>query len=847
MKPKNSLEIIKEFLTREEISLDITYYLKKYLVDEEKTFELPEDIIIKIIADAYDLNKDIVKKITDFLVKDYKFYFGRIQKEQLKKYVDYGFNEDLKILINLVYQDIPSNLDLSNEINKLISNNNFKIDYSEFINNLKNAIVEKKEDRIADYLLFLYSRLININERRFLSLNNIFQFNKNQLKKELSKEDYEELQNFCNKEDKIKNREAVSKFNENYIQILEKNGNNNGKSGLIFLNIDQELFNKFNDEKSFFSYILNTLEHAYSKLQNHKTLAIRVRNIISNGINIKWRLYAYLTIFAEKFKKIEENRAYYKPTEICVDILEHKYSLKLNESEIKILNNYYSKNLSSDYLSSCSKFSNPEIINTIGIFKKINHGFSFIDCFVLKTKSPMNNSEELNFLKNENEILLIFTKHEIDDRKIPCPICAGLNISGNSYPEVGIKSWECKNPLCSERSKTNRGKRYSERTILMQDATFDFSQENQISKELIKIWRKDVVLDWNLESLYLMLVKFFTFVGDKITIVNSENKDLFCKVINQQDRQSKSFLAEDFLNFSSNLNKFDDFFNSDFIKLFLYEKKTPKNKDLKLDFKDNKIKIILGESCEVLDSIKNPINNMVTSPPYYNAREYSQWKNLFNYLSDMYNINLKANSSLIDGGVFFYNIGDIFDNENVIIKSKMGEKRIPLGAYTILLFEKAGFEILDNIIWYKGEPQSNRHKNDGNYTPYYQRPANCYEHMFIFKKKGKLILNKEISKINIKNNIIKFTPVFKIGKGGENRYGHTAPFPKMIPLLSVDTFTNEKDIVLDPFSGSGTTPIVANLNKRNGVGIELNKEYSLLSLEKAKDENIDAELIEFKK
>ena len=350
MKPKNSLEIIKEFLTREEISLDITYYLKKYLVDEEKTFELPEDIIIKIIADAYDLNKDIVKKITDFLVKDYKFYFGRIQKEQLKKYVDYGFNEDLKILINLVYQDIPSNLDLSNEIKKLISNNNFKIDYSEFINNLKNAIVEKKEDRIADYLLFLYSRLININERRFLSLNNIFQFNKNQLKKELSKEDYEELQNFCNKEDKIKNKEAVSKFNENYIQILEKNGNNNGKSGLIFLNIDQELFNKFNDEKSFFSYILNTLEHAYSKLQNHKTLAIRVRNIISNGINIKWRLYAYLTIFAEKFKKIEENRAYYKPTEICVDILEHKYSLKLNESEIKILNNYYSKNLSSDSL-----------------------------------------------------------------------------------------------------------------------------------------------------------------------------------------------------------------------------------------------------------------------------------------------------------------------------------------------------------------------------------------------------------------------------------------------------------------------------------------------------------------
>jgi len=847
MKPKTSLEIIEEFLTKEEIDLDINHYLKKHLIEEEKTYELPEDIITKIISDAYDLNKEIVKKITDFLVTDYELYFGRIQKEQLKKYVDYGFNEDLQILINLVYQDIPSNLDLSKEINKLVSKNTLKIDYSEFIKNLKNAIAEKKEDRIADYLLFLYSRLININERRFLSLNNIFEFNKNQLKNELSKEDYEELQIFCNVKDKIKNTDAVSRFNEKYIKILEKNGNNNGKYGLIFWNIDQELFNKFKDETSFFSYMLDTLEHSYSKLQNHKTLAIKVRNIISNGINIKWRLYAYLTIFAEKFKKIEENRAYYKPVEICLDILEHKYGIELNESEIKILDNYYSNKLSLDYLSSCSKFFNPELIKTIDIFKKINHGFSFIDCFILKTKIPMNNSEELSFLKNENEILLIFTKHEIDDRKIPCPICAGLNISGNSYPEVGIKSWECKNPLCCERSKTNRGKRYSKRTILMQDATFDFSQENQISKELIKIWRKDVVLDWDLESLYLMLVKFFTFVGDEIAILNSENNGLFCKVINQQNRKSKSLLPEEFLNFSSNSDKFDEFFNSDFIKLFLYEKKVQKNKELRLDFRDNKIKIIIGDSCEILDSIKNPINNMVTSPPYYNAREYSQWKNLFNYLNDMYNINLKANSSLVDGGVFFYNIGDIFDNENVIIKSKMGEKRIPLGAYTILLFEKAGFEILDNIIWYKGEPQSNRHKNDGNYTPYYQRPANCYEHMFIFKKKGKLILNKNMSKINLKNNIIKFTPVFKIGKGGENRYGHTAPFPKIIPSLSVNTFTNERDIVLDPFSGSGTTPIVAKLNKRNGVGIELNKNYSLLSLEKAKDDHIEAELIEFKK
>ena len=259
---------------------------------------------------------------------------------------------------------------------------------------------------------------------------------------------------------------------------------------------------------------------------------------------------------------------------------------------------------------------------------------------------------------------------------------------------------------------------------------------------------------------------------------------------------------------------------------------------------NNKLKLIQGNSQEILDKLKkNSVHHMVTSPPYYNAREYSQWKNLYNYLNDMYNINLNAFDALVDGGVFFYNIGDIFDNEKITIKSKMGEKRIPLGAYTILLFERAGFELLDDIIWYKGEPQSNRHKNDGNYTPYYQHPANCYEHMFIFKKKGKLRININQQENILDNNIIMFSPVFKIGRGGINRYGHTAPFPKKIPQLSILCFTNKNEIVLDPFSGSGTTPIVAVQNNRVGVGIDIKKDYLKLALLKAKNDKLKCEII----
>jgi len=121
--------------------------------------------------------------------------------------------------------------------------------------------------------------------------------------------------------------------------------------------------------------------------------------------------------------------------------------------------------------------------------------------------------------------------------------------------------------------------------------------------------------------------------------------------------------------------------------------------------------------------------------------------------------------------------------------------------------------------------------NDGNFTPYYQRPANCYEHMFIFKKKGKkLYKNNLLNKMH--SNIHRFSPVIKIGKKGVNRYGHTAPFPLDVPNISIDYFTNEGDTVLDPFLGSGTAIISAILKDRIGIGIELSSEYAELSKQK---------------
>lgn len=58
-----------------------------------------------------------------------------------------------------------------------------------------------------------------------------------------------------------------------------------------------------------------------------------------------------------------------------------------------------------------------------------------------------------------------------------------------------------------------------------------------------------------------------------------------------------------------------------------------------------------------------------------------------------------------------------------------------------------------------------------------------------------------------------------------NNKNHSATFPDSLPEWFIKLFTKEKDVVLDPFMGSGTTVFVANKMKRNSIGIEILPEY----------------------
>ncbi len=111
-------------------------------------------------------------------------------------------------------------------------------------------------------------------------------------------------------------------------------------------------------------------------------------------------------------------------------------------------------------------------------------------------------------------------------------------------------------------------------------------------------------------------------------------------------------------------------------------------------------KILWGDCLEFLRRMKSEsIQLMVTSPPYYNAREYSQWKDIDQYLADMENIIREAYRVLDNHRPFVFNVGDIFDNDRRHTQSSWGKRRIPLGAYFTMIFEAVGFQFVDDFIW----------------------------------------------------------------------------------------------------------------------------------------------------
>jgi hypothetical protein len=114
--------------------------------------------------------------------------------------------------------------------------------------------------------------------------------------------------------------------------------------------------------------------------------------------------------------------------------------------------------------------------------------------------------------------ILIARKVELDERPIPCPSCLSTLNRGNSYPEVFLKSWECQNPSCPDRSKSGRGKRFDEFGTYRYFKMVENKTENQIPKQVSSGWRRDI-FSVGL-SFYEVLIKIYSWDSEKVLFLN---------------------------------------------------------------------------------------------------------------------------------------------------------------------------------------------------------------------------------------------------------------------------------------------------------------------------------------
>ena len=255
-------------------------------------------------------------------------------------------------------------------------------------------------------------------------------------------------------------------------------------------------------------------------------------------------------------------------------------------------------------------------------------------------------------------------------------------------------------------------------------------------------------------------------------------------------------------------------------------------------------KIITGDSREMKELSDKSVQLIITSPPYWQLKDYGSDNQIgFNDSYEKYinHLNLVWSECfrvLEDGCRLCVNIGDQFARAVYYGRYKV----IPIRTEIIKFCEIMGFDYMGSIIWQKATTMN----TTGGATimgsfPY---PRNGiikldYEFILIFKKQGDAPKVERAIKEKSKMTKEEWNQYFQghWNFGGARQDGHIAMFPEELPKRLIKMFSFVGDTVLDPFLGSGTTSQAAKNLERNSVGYEVNPEFLPVIKHKIGSEN----------
>ncbi|MBE27637.1 MAG: DNA adenine methylase [Euryarchaeota archaeon] len=299
--------------------------------------------------------------------------------------------------------------------------------------------------------------------------------------------------------------------------------------------------------------------------------------------------------------------------------------------------------------------------------------------------------------------------------------------------------------------------------------------------------------------------------------------------------------------------------------------------------------ILFGDCRETLPLFDEPARMCVTSPPYYGLRDYGGEDDQVGleetpeeYIENLVEVFSKVRDCLTDDGTLWLNIGDSYYNyrpgkgqalskQTVANTNQDLPTRNPrrgnaleglkekdlIGIPWMLAFalRADGWYLRQDIIWHKPNPMPESVKD---------RCTKAHEYIFLLSKNNKYYYDNEAIKepTVTKDNSIRARDITKLNNTPgrtkmsglkTNNYdkrnkrsvwtvttkpykgAHFAVFPPDLIEPCILAGSEEGDLILDPFMGSGTTAMVAKTLGRDYIGCELHQEYGELIQKRIND------------
>ncbi|MCS6919454.1 MAG: DNA methyltransferase [Fimbriimonadales bacterium] len=240
--------------------------------------------------------------------------------------------------------------------------------------------------------------------------------------------------------------------------------------------------------------------------------------------------------------------------------------------------------------------------------------------------------------------------------------------------------------------------------------------------------------------------------------------------------------------------------------------------------------MVQGDALEVLRRLpEETVHLTFTSPPYYNARDYTLYPSYEAYLEFLTEVFREVHRVTKEGRFFVLNTSPVLVPR---MSRQHASKRYAIPFDIHPRITALGFEFIDDIIWAKPAPSA-KNRNGGFYQhrkPLGYKANSVVEYVMVYRKATNKLIDwnmRQYSEAIVEASRVlgKYEPTNLWQIAPSSDPVHPAVFPLELASQIIQLYSYKGDLILDPFGGSGTVGRAALLLERYFLLIEKDPRY----------------------